>query len=341
MLDRYALQKVQTTLKSLPALLSLFSPELFGRSIFPRKLFNIMFYTTNRCNSHCQTCNIWQQQPKIDMSAEKIKEILDSKVISQFTAIGVEGGEFIIHPEYGNILRAMSGRNYGIMSNAIFVDRLVETVRKFKIKEVAVSLDGPPETYKKVRGVNTYNQVVEAITKLKEITNVGACFTFSPWNSVGDYNHVWTLCQKLGVRLLYNIYSDIEFFGAKRKNNLWEITKNPDGSPITNDYFLNYPRWVSGELKLPCLSIVTNVVIYPNGDVPLCQYRRVILGNVYERSLDEIWNDPRTVRLQREYRNCNKCWISYHRYWDLALVRNLDRLLPHTVVEKLVGSYQL
>lgn len=335
------MQKIETILRSFPPLLSLFDTQVLGRRVFPRKLFNVMFYTTNRCNSRCQTCHIWQQQSKIDLPAEKIREVLDSRSISTLTLVMVEGGEFILHPQCEEILRLLQGRKFGMMSNAVSTDRLVNTVRKFKIEDVSLSLDGTKETYKRVRGVDAYDNVIRAINALKKMTKVVVCFTFNPWNSPDDYYHVWQLCQDLGVRLTYNIYSDIEFFQATTKPKSLGVKNNPDGSKIKNDYFNYYEKWLSGKLKLPCLSIRTNVVIYPNGDVPLCQHRKVILGNLYEKSFDEIWNGPRTIKLQNEHRDCNRCWVSYHRYWDLALVKTLDRLLPYSVVERLVGRYQL
>ena len=35
-----------------------------------------------------------------------------------------------------------------------------------------------------------------------------------------------------------------------------------------------YQYFRNGELKLPCLSIKDSIVIYPNGDVPLCQNKQ-------------------------------------------------------------------
>ncbi len=333
--------KIEAALRAFPTILSLFDTKIFGRRIFPRRLFNVMFYTTNRCNSRCETCHIWQQQPKVDLPVEKIRDVLDSKSFSRLTLMMVEGGEFIMHPQCEEILEFLRGRFFGLMSNAILVDRLVGLVKKFEIREVAISLDGAKETYKKARGVDAYDNVVQAISTLKDITNVVVCFTFSPWNSPEDYYHVWRLCRDLGVRLTYNIYSDIEFFQVTKKPRSLGVKNNPDGSKIKNDYFNYYEKWLSGKLKLPCLSIKTNVVIYPNGDIPLCQHREIILGNLHERSFDKIWNDPKTIKLQKEHRNCNRCWVSYHRYWDLALVKTLDRLLPHQLVEKFVGEYRL
>lgn len=327
------MQKIEAAFRALPSLL--------GGRILPRRLFNVMFYTTNRCNSRCKTCSIWQQQPKLDLPAEKVKEVLDSKTVSPTTLVMVEGGEFILHPQRGEILKSLRGRKFGLMSNAVAVDRLVETIRKFKIEDVSISLDGTRETYKRVRGVDAYDNVIRAVNALKGLTKVVVCFTFSPWNTPEDYYHVWRLCKDLGVRLTYNIYSDIEFFQATTKPKSLGVTNNPDGSKIQNNYFNYYGKWLTGRLKLPCLSIKTNVVIYPNGDVPLCQHRKIILGNIYKKSFDEIWNDPKTIRIQNEHRDCNRCWISYHRYWDLALVSTLDKLLPHSLVEKVVGEYQL
>jgi len=66
-----------------------------------------------------------------------------------------------------------------------------------------------------------------------------------------------------------------------------------------------YKEWRNGRLRLRCQSIFSELVIHSNGDVPLCQNLGVMLGNVYEHSLDEIFNSREATKVQCQYsREC-------------------------------------
>ena len=306
-----------------------------------RRILTFMFYTTNRCNSHCKTCHIWSSKPKRDLSLEVVKDVLNSKVVSSITNFGLEGGEFILHPQFREIIRLLSGRNYILLSNGVLDNRLIEIVKQYNVQHIHLSLDGNKATHKNIRGIDNYDNVVRIIKELSGRTKISVVFTISPWNSLEDFLHVKDLCEKYNVRFTYTIYDDFFLFDIKekiiRENFLTE--NNTFGF---HDYYLDfYKNWVEGETKLPCLSIANRIVVFPNGDIPLCSKKNIVLGNLYNNTLDEIWNCDRTKRLQRQYRYCNDCWISFHRAFDLEYIKCLEHVVPKKYVEKIVGcSYQ-
>ena len=107
------------------------------------------------------------------------------------------------------------------------------------------------------------------------------------------------------------------------------------------DFVALYDEWRSGHLRLRCQSIMSCLVVHSNGDVPLCQNLDVMLGNIHEQSLDEIFNGASARQTQCHYsRHCNDCWINFHRKYDIILVRNFERLLPKWLIEKFYGPYQ-
>ena len=70
-------------------------------------------------------------------------------------------------------------------------------------------------------------------------------------------------------------------------------------------------------------------------------YPELRLGNVYELSLDEIFNSRQTTKVQCRYsKECNACWINFHRKYDIILLRNLERFLPKRIIELFYGKYQ-
>lgn len=281
--------------------------------IFPRKA-NSILYITNRCNSRCKICNHWQQIPKIDLSIDVIAELLKSK--SLYNNYVLEGGEAIYHPQFDEIMGLFKDKSYLLFSNGIDTDRLVRAVKRHKIPQVHISLDGLLKTYEKVRGVDKYQNVLNTIEALQGKTDLAVNFTISHLNDFEDYMAVKTTCDIKKVKLLLNIFADMPYMKVYEKEKLIdERFKEVDNRP----YIQLYNRWLMSKIKIPCLAVRFTATIRPNGDIMLCQYKDIILGNLYEQSFDRIWNSKTTKFIQKNCISCNDCWVSSHRAFDARL----------------------
>ena len=122
---------------------------------------------------------------------------------------------------------------------------------------------------------------------------------------------------------------------AKQAELVQEITKE------NYDFVALYHEWRNGFLRLRCQSIFSELVIHSNGDVPLCQNLDLVLGNIHQQSLDEIFNSRPSCELQCRYsRECNGCWVNFHRKYDIILLRELEKLFPKRWIERFYGKYQ-
>ncbi len=280
---------------------------------FPRR-GNLLLFITNRCNSHCKICDHWKQKP-VDLKISVIHDLIHSKTISNKSWL-IEGGEIFCHPGIDIILLMLKTHkvNYTLFSNGTMTDRLVEAVLKYKIKSVNISLDGTKETYKLMRGFDGHNRVIETIDLLKDKTCLAVSFTASPWNTYEDYLYVKSVCELKKVRLMFNIYSDAanSFEFGKEKQIDERFIKTSDFP-----YTLFYNRWVKGEIKVPCYSQLFNVCVFPTGSVFNCVCKMYRLGDLNKKSIDEIWNDDYTNFVQENNLECNKCWVSCFRQFDV------------------------
>ena len=324
-----------------------FGSDLVSTHVLHRpRLSVLMFYATSRCNSRCNTCNIWRKTPKEDLSFEVLRRTVESRAVDKKTRIGLEGGEMLLHPDFDNILDYLSsgGYNYELLSNGLLPERLEEAVRRHKIPRVYLSLDGGRETYEAVRGVDGYDKVVASIHRLKEIVPISIMYLINPWNGQADLEHVMGLCREHGLDLRVGVYNNMEFFDTTRRMHEvdYSVDTHVDVSGFAeNQAFIDlFDAWKAGEVQLPCLSIRQELVVYPNGDVPLCQNKQIILGNLNERSLDEILADPETVRLQKAHLHCNGCWINFHRKFEVALFGRL-RWIPGPLFKPFFGEIKL
>lgn len=308
---------------------------LLGKPVLP----TLMLYVTDACNSHCKICRMWQIKKHNHLPIESIRKILSSPLVHK-SNIGLEGGEFILHPNSEDILELLSKRGrFKLLSNGLMPERLIKSVRQFNIPEVLISLDGGPQTYLRVRGVDGYSKVRESILSLRGYTKVSVVYTFSPWNNTNDFLEIKEFCGQNNVNLKINIFSNIPLFGTQETQKALLGIKNINIDFPENDYLRLYNDWLSNKVKLPCLSIRFRAVIWPDGSIPLCQSKNILLGNIHNQTIDEIWCSKKTKSLWRQYLSCNDCWSAFHRIYDIVLIKMLEKLLPKLVIKKLLGEY--
>ena len=123
-----------------------------------KKLSQLMLYSTTNCQSRCKHCSIWKK-PEENLSLDDIKAIMGSKCVTPETTVGLEGGEFVLHPEADAIMEwfSINHPNYTLLSNCLAAPKVIRSVRKYHPRRLYVSLDGDKETYKYMRGVNGYD----------------------------------------------------------------------------------------------------------------------------------------------------------------------------------------
>jgi len=205
-----------------------------NNQVFPsrKKLSTLMIYATDLCDSGCKHCQIWQKRPVKYLSFDKITEVMQSNCITQNTSVGLEGGEFMLHPEALKILEWFHThhKNFDLLSNCLKADKLIDAVKKFPPRRLYVSLDGTEDTYLYMRGKPGYNSVLKVIKNLKDVLPVSVMFTLSPYNDFTDLQHVAEVCKKHGVDLRVGIYNNIAFFDTIDKAHKTQIGSRKDAA---------------------------------------------------------------------------------------------------------------
>ena len=333
-----------------------------------KRLSQLMIYSTTACQSRCKHCNIWQK-PVEHLLLEDIKRIMQSRCVTKLTTVGLEGGEFILHPQAEEIMKWFHEHhpNYTLLSNCLAPRRVIEAVRRYQPRHLYVSLDGDRKTYQRMRGCDGYGRVIEVVEALKDEVPLSLMFCLSPWNTFEDMVYVIDIAKHYGIDIRIGIYGTMAYMMV---SNGVASSSDPDGDSIDQlhptarktievpekateafssllqtkenyDFVALYDEWRNGHLRLRCQSIMSCLVVHSNGDVPLCQNLDIVLGNIHNQSLDEIFNSSTSCQTQCHYsRHCNDCWINFHRKYDIILVRNFERLLPKWLIEKFYGQYQ-
>ena len=314
-----------------------------------KELTSLMIYSTTNCQSRCKHCSIWKK-PKENLSLSDIIHIMGSKCVTRRTMVGLEGGEFILHPESEAILGWFDAHhpNYTLLSNCLAADKVIASVRRHRPKHLYVSLDGDRQTYRHMRGRDGYDKVIKVVEACKDIVPTSLMFCLSPWNSFADMEHVIAIAEKYHIDVRIGIYNTMSFFdttkGLMAADDTDFIRRIPASIHRTDenfDFVALYDEWKNGRLRLRCHSIFSELVIHSNGDVPLCQNLDVVLGNIHEHTLDEIFNSRKACKVQCHHsKECNRCWINYHRKYDIILLRNLEKAFPKRLIELFYGKYR-
>lgn len=319
--------------------------------LFPqnKKLAQLMIYATNRCQSRCRHCSIWQK-PHDTLLKEEIVSLMSSKCISPHTTVGLEGGEFVLHPQAAEILEWFQANhpNYTLLSNCLLPQKVIDLTRCYHPKHLYLSLDGNRETYKNMRGVDGYVKVIRVIEEIKDEVPVSLMFCLSPYNSFKDMEYTIDVAKKYGIDIRIGIYGSMAYFDTKAEmlqpqgeEYIGQIPANIHCTQENYDFVALYDQWRSGNLCLRCHSITNSLVVHPDGNVPVCQNLDVILGNIKKKSLDEIFNSAESIATQcRHSKECNGCWINFHRKYDIILLRNLEKVFPKKLIETFYGQYQ-
>ena len=318
---------------------------LLGRH---KTLSQLMIYSTTRCQARCQHCSIWKKEDE-SLSLEDIVKMMGSRCVTPRTTVGLEGGEFVLHPQAAEIMDWFMHNhpNYTLLSNCLAPKKVIDYVLRYKPKHLFVSLDGGRDTYIRMRGRDGYDKVIEVVDALKDKLPVSLMFCLSPWNSFADMEYVVQVAKEKGIDVRIGIYGTMSFFDttaelmeADIKNFVQQIPANVRDTEENYDFIALYDEWRNGNLKLRCQSIFSELVVHSNGDVPICQNLDVMLGNLHSNTLDEIFNSKHSRELQCRYsRECNGCWINFHRKYDIIILRSLEKFIPKSLIEMVYGKY--
>lgn len=308
-----------------------------------------MIYATNRCQSRCRHCSIWQK-PHDTLSKDEIVSLMSSKCITRHTTVGLEGGEFVLHPQAAEILEwfQINHPNHTLLSNCLSPQKVIDLTRCYRPKHLYLSLDGNRDTYKYMRGVDGYDRVIKVIEELKDEIPISLMFCLSQFNNFKDMEYTIDIARRYGIDIRIGIYGTMAYFDTTAEmlqtqgaEYFSHIPANIHDTRENYDFVVLYDQWRNGNLRLRCNSITNSLVVHPDGNVPVCQNLDIMLGNIKKEPLDKIFNSAASVATQcRLSKECNGCWINFHRKYDIILLRNLEKVLPKRIIEIFYGKYQ-
>lgn len=291
-----------------------------------RKLYGSII-VTYRCNAKCNMCDCFKDptRPEEEIDLDIIRKL------PEMAFTNITGGETFIRKDLREIVSELYKKTDRIVisSNGYFTDRIIELCKEFPQIGIRISIEGLQETNDAIRGIpDGFNRGYSTLQKLVEMghPDVGFGMTVQDMNCkdlVPLYELANDLHMEFATATLHNSFYfrkttnkiDDKYMVAEQFENLInELLKSKSPKKWARAYFnhglINYiynqPR------LLPCDMGSNAFFLDPFGDVIPCNGMTVkkSMGNLHEKTWDEIWNSPQAEEVRKCVKNCDKnCWM--------------------------------
>lgn len=292
--------------------------------------------TTGRCNLNCIFCgsDCKNQLNPNELSVEEWRGVVDDLAKLGVKEIVLSGGEPTLKKGVKDLISHISlrGIEWGMVSNGFFMPSdFLKVIEKHKPYAVGLSIDGKEETHNKLRGnPHSFQRTVESIEKLQEIKAPVSVIT-----TVHKLN-----LKELPAILLFIL--DKAIYGWQiqlalpfgRMDRIREFLLSQDEFSAVCDFvktarktfpFINIaaadcfawaPAGILRDGRWPgCTAGLRALGIDSLGNVRGCLSMTGCPpeGNVRERRLIDIWNDPDLFSYNRSFdrrnlsESCQKC----------------------------------
>ncbi len=259
----------------------------------------------NACNLKCEYC--FTNSPIGDHAKETLDLEMVASIADQADELGIfefdlQGGELLLRPELlFKVLEAIQPERFYLYltTNGFFLDKeMAKRLADAKVGRVSVSVDSFDEqTHDKIRGrKESWKRAMQALKNVQEVgidpylnITVGHYNAFSEdikmlcqYSDDENYTTLVNVAVPSGMWLKIDKMDEI-IVNEEDKIRLIELRKKHKN--ILRNIWNPFDR--SYEEVLGC-NTVNRMYITPIGDVLVCPYVHIKIGNVYEKSLKEI-----------------------------------------------------
>lgn len=280
---------------------------------------------TYRCNSKCDMCHTWKYPTK----KEDEITIKDIEKLPQLNFVNITGGEPFLRDDIADIIGVIKKKckRMVISTHGMMTDRIVSLFKKHKDIGIRISMEGFPKSNEAIRGIpGGFEKSFRTLVELKSmgIKDLGIGITVSDKNAK-DLVPLFKLAQAMNVEFaiavahnsyyfhkMDNVIEDKDLVAEEYKKLIKEylntrVVKNWYRAYMASgiiDHIYGRPR------LLPCEMGIISFFLDPLGEIRPCNVMEETMGNIKEKSFDEIWNSKKAERVREKVRHCDKnCWM--------------------------------
>ena len=297
-------------------------------NIFRGKDSNIIFGiigVTYRCNAKCYMCHTWQFPTKVE--EEITPQVLEK--LPFMRVVNVTGGEPFLRDDLEEIITILKRRcrRLVISTNGSLTGRILKLTQRHGDIGIRISLEGLPKANDELRGIRDgFDRGLRTLIELKYrgMKDVGFGITVSDGNA-GDVLPLFKLAKLMGVEFAtattHNSYyfhkfdnkiEDNKMVIGEFKKLIRELLKSRRVKDWYRAYFnCGIINFIEGNKRLlPCEMGYNAFYLDPFGEVRPCNVMEESMGNLKEKTFDEIWHGAEAKRIREMVSHCNNnCWM--------------------------------
>lgn len=275
---------------------------------------------TTRCNLRCIHCYN-RNDKNLDLPLEKFIELYNFANKNNVWRFIVSGGEAILHPKFNEIVNFIRKNKHKfelvLQTNGLLInDNILEKIKIFDLIHISYDLS------EKLRKDGS-----KSLNLAKKLKNRGiGCYLFSTICKT-NFNLIDKMVKKAnqtGVPIGFNtcvpvtkfnsdfIMSKAEFVETEKKlfNLFLENKILRYSSPLIAVFDKNKEGFYQG-IKGGCLAGIATCVISAKGELYPCPFFRISGGNVFDRSLKDLWLNSELLKQFRDRQKfeepCGSC----------------------------------
>lgn len=285
-----------------------------------------LYELTLRCNMRCTHCGSSAGEKRQDeLTTDQWNQVTKQLVLLGCKKIALLGGEPFLRKDWFEISETV--KEYGLkllfISNGLLInEKTVEKLRKLDPYAVAISVDGAtPATHDSIRKVNgSFERCQEALKLLIDTNLPTTVITTVNKKNFKELPEIrsWLLNKGIAWQLQMAVpigrfqkdfmiskedfYATAMFIASTRRN--YSIKEIPIvGAHCFGYYSKILPNYAIMPNWKGCQAGITAIGIQSDGRVKGCLSlpQEFVQGNVKEKRLSEIWNDPEFCAYTRNF----------------------------------------
>jgi len=286
---------------------------------------------TYRCNSRCDTCDIWKKDATPELAPADFE-----RLPAGLRNINVSGGEPFLREDLVEVIGVLRKKypraSIVISTNGLIPDRIERDVRRMERVGVRVSIDAVGALDDKVRGLkDAFRLATETLDRLQALglKDLGISATISR-HTTGDLRKLKEMAETRGVEFVTSlVHSSSTYFGehkdelpqegslekqALRKELAW-LRDNELSSKRPKDWLRAYltdgiiDQLDGKRRRIKCYAGRCLFFVEPAGDVYPCNIWPERMGNILLQNYDEMVAE--SGRILAEVDECPfQCWMS-------------------------------
>ena len=296
------------------------------------KLKQLVWELTMSCCFNCKYCGSGGGQHRDnELTTSECLDVADQLIELGIERVNLIGGEVFMRPDWDVIAKRLTsaGVKVTIITNGwLFNSEVIQQIKDAGIKALGISLDGPKDIHDKYRQTGSYDRAIKAIDDLTAAgLKVAVISTLNSENvqRLDElYNilktkkiYTWQLqaCSPMGNAANSGIpfeinHSDVmRFIVDKNKETVRNKNKFIIAAADNIGYFDDDEVFVRGSLTGQrfyngCMAGISSIGIDSIGNVKGCesmQDPRFNEGNLREKTLKEIWENPQGFSYNRQF----------------------------------------